>query len=145
MYADTITDSMAKAIDETNRRRAKQVAYNTDHGVDPKPLRKRIADITDLLAREDADTEELHRRRRPPAVPREGAGARDVVQGQRDRRRRPAWGPAGGRPGRPDPAADRPDAPRGRASCSSSSRPGFRDEIGELKKELRGMRAAGTA
>lgn len=59
MYADKITPSMAKAIDETNRRRAKQIAYNEAHGVDPQPLRKKIADITDLLAREDADTQEL--------------------------------------------------------------------------------------
>jgi excinuclease ABC subunit B len=59
MYADRITDSMAKAIDETNRRRAKQVAYNLEKGVDPQPLRRRIADITDMLARENADTEEL--------------------------------------------------------------------------------------
>ncbi|MFM7147041.1 MAG: excinuclease ABC subunit UvrB, partial [Actinomycetales bacterium] len=56
MYADTVTDSMRKAIDETNRRRHRQVQYNADHGIDPQPLRKRIADITDLLAREDADT-----------------------------------------------------------------------------------------
>ena len=59
MYADTITASMASAIDETNRRRAVQVAYNTRHGIDPQPLRKEIADITDMLAREDADTEAL--------------------------------------------------------------------------------------
>jgi excinuclease ABC subunit B len=59
MYADRITDSMAKAIDETNRRRAKQVAYNLERGVDPQPLRKKIADITDLIARESEDTEEL--------------------------------------------------------------------------------------
>ncbi len=59
MYADDITDSMRVAIDETNRRRAKQTAYNEEHGIDPTPLRKRIADITDLLAREDEDTESL--------------------------------------------------------------------------------------
>ncbi|MGB3954660.1 MAG: excinuclease ABC subunit UvrB [Brooklawnia sp.] len=57
MYADQVTPSMRNAIDETNRRRAKQVAFNTEHGLDPQPLRKRIADITDLMAREDADTE----------------------------------------------------------------------------------------
>lgn len=56
MYADSVTDSMRRAIDETNRRRRRQVEYNTEHGVDPQPLRKKIADITDLLAREDADT-----------------------------------------------------------------------------------------
>lgn len=59
MYADRITDSMTKAIDETNRRRAKQVAYNLERGVDPQPLRKKIADITDLINRESEDTEEL--------------------------------------------------------------------------------------
>ncbi len=59
MYADNITKSMDKAIDETNRRRAKQVAYNAERGVDPQPLRKRIADITDLINRENEDTEEL--------------------------------------------------------------------------------------
>jgi excinuclease ABC subunit B len=59
MYADKITPSMEKAIDETNRRRAKQVAYNTANGVDPQPLRKKIADITEMLAREDENTEEL--------------------------------------------------------------------------------------
>ncbi len=59
MYADKITRSMGAAIDETNRRREKQIAYNTAHGVDPQPLRKKISDITDMLNREDADTEEL--------------------------------------------------------------------------------------
>ena len=59
MYADNITASMEKAIDETNRRRAKQVAYNLERGVDPQPLRKKIADITDMIARESDDTDEL--------------------------------------------------------------------------------------
>src|SRR6187431_369035 len=59
MYADKITPSMEKAIDETNRRREKQVAYNKAAGVDPQPLRKKIADITEMLAREDETTEEL--------------------------------------------------------------------------------------
>jgi excinuclease ABC subunit B len=59
MYADNITTSMAKAIDETNRRRDKQIAYNKERGVDPVPLRKKIADITDTIARESDDTDEL--------------------------------------------------------------------------------------
>lgn len=59
MYADRITDSMARAIDETNRRREKQVAYNLANGVDPQPLRKKIADITDSILREEQDTAEL--------------------------------------------------------------------------------------
>ncbi len=59
MYADSITPSMASAIDETNRRRQIQVDFNTAHGIDPTPLRKKIADITEMLAREDENTQEL--------------------------------------------------------------------------------------
>ena len=82
MYADTITDSMTTAIDETNRRRVKQLAYNAEHGIDPQPLRKKIADITDLIASEAADTEALLA----------GGG-----QGGRAGARRPRWAPAGSR------------------------------------------------
>ena len=59
MYADTVTPSMQQAVDETARRRERQIAYNREHGVDPQPLRKKIADITDMLQREDVDTERL--------------------------------------------------------------------------------------
>jgi excinuclease ABC subunit B len=59
MYADSITPSMKMALEETDRRREKQVAYNTANGIDPTPLRKRIGDITELLAREEIDTKEL--------------------------------------------------------------------------------------
>ena len=59
MYADAMTPSMTEAIEETNRRRAIQQDYNTQRGIDPQPLRKKIADITDLLQREDADTQAL--------------------------------------------------------------------------------------
>ncbi|WP_311496807.1 excinuclease ABC subunit UvrB [uncultured Mobiluncus sp.] len=59
MYADAISDAMREAIDETERRRQKQIAYNEAHGIDPQPLRKKISDVTDMLAREDIDTAEL--------------------------------------------------------------------------------------
>jgi len=81
MYADNLTDSMKQAIDETDRRREKQVAYNLERGIDPQPLRKRIADITDVLAREGADTAALlsgrdGKKRAPtPNLRREGVGA----------------------------------------------------------------------
>ncbi|MEJ2578588.1 MAG: excinuclease ABC subunit UvrB, partial [Kineosporiaceae bacterium] len=83
MYADTITPSMDQAIGETNRRREKQIAYNTARGIDPAPLRKRIADITDLIAREDSDTSELigggrQRSRGKAPTPGMGAGAGDA-------------------------------------------------------------------
>jgi len=75
MYGDNLTDSMKKAIDETNRRRHKQVAYNKERGVDPQPLQKRIVDITDQLEREEIDTAELiaefgqGKGRKKPSVP----------------------------------------------------------------------------
>jgi excinuclease ABC subunit B len=59
MYADKITDAMRVAIDETDRRRDKQLEYNKANGIDPKPLRKKIADLTDQIHREEVDTAEL--------------------------------------------------------------------------------------
>jgi excinuclease ABC subunit B len=59
MYADETTDAMHKAIDETNRRRARQIAYNTEHGISPQPLIKKISDVNDMLAKEDVDTQTL--------------------------------------------------------------------------------------
>ena len=82
MYADTITDSMREALSETMRRRDLQIAYNREHGIDPKPLRKRIADVTDMLAREQIDTESLLEggyRREKTAAERTAAGARGAA------------------------------------------------------------------
>jgi excinuclease ABC subunit B len=144
MYADKITDSMAKAIDETNRRRAKQVAYNEAHGVDPMPLLKKISDITELLAREDADTEELigggGRQQSRGKAPVPGLSSRDSGRG-------------GGSFAAGMPAADLADLIQQLTEQMHSAATElqfelaarYRDEIGELKKELRGMRAAGKA
>ena len=125
MYADTITPSMARAIEETNRRREKQVAYNAEHGIDPTPLRKKIADITDLLAREDADTEDLLSGRRiaeGPARPlRGGAAAEDLAAMIAE-------------------LTDQMHAAAGSLQFEVAAR--YRDEIAELKKELRAMTEA---
>ena len=124
MYADKVTPSMQRAIDETNRRREKQVAYNEAHGIDPQPLRKRIADILDQIVREDADTEQLIGGGGRQQSRGQGAGARPVVA--RPRRGRPGGRRtrrAGRNPGRqrrargarrPDHRADRADARRRR-------------------------------
>ena len=99
MYADKITPSMEKAIDETNRRRAKQVAYNTAHGVDPTPLRKKIADITEMLAREDENTQELLATWQGTGArgdkSRQGPGPRPVARWARPRCARRLPTPAG--------------------------------------------------
>ncbi len=130
MYADKVTPSMQRAIDETNRRRAKQVAYNLERGLDPQPLRKRIADITDLLAREDADTEELLAQSRA-AEGRSGA-------------RTPGRSLAGDELRRliEDLTAQMHEAA---AELHFELAARLRDEVGELKRELRGMQEAGTA
>lgn len=84
MYADNITDSMRAAIDETERRREIQLAYNREHGIDPKPLRKKIADVTDMLAREEVDTAQLleggYRRERPATDIRADAMASEAIE-----------------------------------------------------------------
>jgi len=132
MYADVITRSMAQAIDETNRRREKQVAYNLERGVDPQPLRKKIADITDSLIREGQDTAELlagrgnGKKKAPvPNLRREGLAA------------------AGGN----DLEAIIADlngqmlAAAGELKFELAAR--LRDEVSDLKKELRQMESAG--
>ncbi len=142
MYADKITPSMAQAIEETNRRREKQVAYNLEAGVDPQPLRKKIADITDLIAREDADTEALlgsgrSQSRGKAVVPGLGRGS-DVGRHARQLAEMP----------RADLAdliqqlTDQMHAAAADLQFELAAR--LRDEIGELKKELRGMDAAGV-
>ena len=88
MYADSITPNMREAIDETNRRRAKQMAYNEERGIDPQPLRKKIADVTDMLAREDIDTAELleggYRREKPATDGAADARTSAAAEGERD-------------------------------------------------------------
>ncbi|MGH3942382.1 MAG: helicase-related protein, partial [Pseudonocardiaceae bacterium] len=145
MYADRITDSMRRAIDETDRRRAKQVAYNTERGLDPQPLRKKINDILDRVYAEAADTDDV-------AV---GGSGRNASRGKR----------AAGEPGRVRGSAgmlegrDTSAMPRAELAdlvqqlteqMMGAARElqfelaaRLRDEIAELKKELRGMDAAG--
>ena len=138
MYADVLTDSMKLAIDETDRRREKQVAYNAEHGIDPTPLRKRIADITDVLAREDADTERFlagrdgTKRAPTPALgsatlQREGlaaAGANSIEAIIRDLNEQML---------------------QAASELKFELAARLRDEVADLKKELRQMEAAGHA
>lgn len=156
MYADSITPAMAQAIDETNRRREKQVAYNTANGIDPQPLRKKINDIVATIAREELDTEELL-----------GTGYRQAKEGKGAKAPVPALG------GKTAPAKAGKGAKGAKAGAVVTDRPAaelagiieemtermraaaaelqfevaarIRDEVGELKKELRQMREAGLA
>ncbi|KQX66632.1 excinuclease ABC subunit UvrB [Angustibacter sp. Root456] len=142
MYADTITPSMQHAIDETNRRREKQVAYNRERGVDPMPLRKKIADITDLITREDADTAELlggsGRNQSRGKAPVPGLGSR-----QGDDRRRLASMPAADLADLIQQLSDQMHSAAAELQFELAAR--LRDEIGDLKKELRAMQGAGHA
>lgn len=129
MYADTITDAMAQAIEETERRREKQIAYNTEHGIDPQPLRKKIGDILDLVY-EDPDNPDLGTRDNVAAdaavaaasAPREGLAADDLER----------------------LVAELTAQMRAAAVELKFELAGrLRDEISDLKKELRAMRDAG--
>ncbi len=148
MYADQVTPSMQRAIDETNRRRARQTAYNAERGLDPQPLRKRIADILDQLAREDADTAQLlggagrQQSRGKAPVPGLSSRARAAAASARPE------GASGGGPAREDLTAliaeltDQMHAAAAELQFEVAAR--LRDEIRELKHELRGMQAAGV-
>jgi excinuclease ABC subunit B len=150
MYADTITPSMAQAIDETNRRREKQVAYNREHGIDPTPLRKKISDVTDMLAREDIDTAELLEGgyRNPGKGTGKGKGAKarapvpaGGVGGDGDSpRARMAAVPAGELADLIQELSDQMHAAAAELQFELAAR--LRDEISGLKKELRDMQAA---
>ena len=135
MYADNMTDSMRTAIEETDRRREKQIAYNTLHGIDPQPLRKKIADITDALAREASDTQELLSKKTKsgkgksptPQLRREGIAAEGAMQLEAT-------------------IQDLSNQMLAAASELKFELAGrLRDEVQDLKKELRAMEKAGHA
>jgi excinuclease ABC subunit B len=129
MYADNITASMEKAIDETNRRRAKQVAYNLERGVDPQPLRKKIADITDMIARESDDTDDLI-----AGIKGAKSGLPFVERGKGSLARQELAALIGSLTEQMRGAADE-------LQFELAGR--LRDEIKELKRELRSMDEAG--
>ena len=139
MYADNITDSMAAAISETERRREIQIAYNTEHGIDPKPLRKKIADVTDMLAREEVDTQELVKGGYRREKAHSSVTADEMASGARSREQLAAI------------AEDDLEAlivelsermMKAAESLQFETAARLRDEVADLKKELRQMREA---
>ena len=135
MYADSVTDSMTAAIDETNRRREKQVAYNLANGIDPQPIRKKIADITDMLAREDVDTNDLlgGRQRGRGRAPVPSLGAKETTA----QARRVAGLPAGDLADLIQELTTQMHAAAADLQFELAAR--LRDEIRDLKSELRQM------
>ena len=130
MYADNITKSMQFAIDETNRRRIKQVAYNHEHGIDPTPLRKKIADITDLIAKEVDDTEDLASSSRSSTIS-SGISQRSIVL--LPKRELIALISS---------LTEQMKTSAAELNFELAAR--LRDEIRELKRELKGMEEAGS-
>ena len=132
MYADNLTDSMTRAIDETNRRRAKQIAYNEAHGLDPQPLRKKIADITDLIAQESDDTTALLAGTKKRAITETPVGvhAKSLVALPRTELL-----------GLIDSLTEQMRNAAAELHFELAAR--LRDEIKELKRELRAMEEAG--
>ncbi|MFF8567826.1 excinuclease ABC subunit UvrB [Streptomyces albidoflavus] len=157
MYADRITPAMEKAIDETNRRREKQIAYNTENGIDPQPLRKKINDIVATIAREDVDTEALlgtgYRQSKDgkakAPVPDLGGGydAPKAAKGGKKAAKKaagtPTDRPAAELAGQIEEMTNRMRAAAADLQFEVAAR--LRDEVGEMKKELRQMKEAGLA
>ena len=131
MYADNITDSMMRAIDETNRRRDKQIAYNKEHGIDPQPLRKRIADITEMLVRESEDTSDLLASSRKRSSAPVGIHTKTLVQRPQEELL-----------GLIESLTEQMREAAGQLHFELAAR--LRDEIAELKRELRDMGIAGV-
>jgi len=149
MYADTVTPSMKRAIEETNRRRDKQEEYNRAHGIDPQPLRKRIADILDQIVREDADTEQLiggggrQQSRGKAPVPGLSSRARAAVQAAGHAEAgAPSSAARGELVGLITELTEQMHAAAAELHFEVAAR--LRDEIRDLKHELRGMHAAGV-
>jgi len=136
MYADNLTDSMKQAIDETDRRREKQVAYNLERGIDPQPLRKRIADITDVLAREGADTAAL-------LSSRQGGGRDGKKRAPTPNLRREGVGAAGANELEAIIADLNEQMLQAAGELKFELAARLRDELSEMKRELRQMESVG--
>ncbi|GAA4784925.1 MULTISPECIES: excinuclease ABC subunit UvrB [Streptomyces] len=147
MYADKITPAMEKAIEETNRRREKQIAYNTEKGIDPQPLRKKINDIVATIAREEVDTEELlgtgYRRTADTSGKAAAAPVPALRKGAGKGPAEPTDRPAAELAAVIEQMTERMRAAAAELQFEVAAR--LRDEVGELKKELRQMKEAGLA